>query len=123
MQYRDLFTLCSPPFDDCDFLSMARRLCERQGLISRARQRETPHLVDVVGLTRGHLTDPGEFEREFRLRIEWCHTYAPDFAIEIIEPNSDEIQGRRFRIRDISIAALFRGSFPTDLTRKASRVG
>jgi hypothetical protein len=123
MLYREFSAAPRQSRSTADFFGTAQRLCEHQGLISRARQRETPHLVDVVGLTRTHLTGPGEFERELSLRVEWCRTYAPDYANEIIGPNSDQVSGRRFRFRDISIAALFRGTFPTNLMSNASKVG
>ncbi len=117
MNYRDLTTPAQPVILEPNFEGMARQILgESFGFTTDARRQETPHIVDVDGLSRAHLTKPGEFEREFAHRLAWCKQYAPDFAIEPIGPNPKGLVGKRFRFRDISIAALFRGTFPTDLT-------
>ena len=120
MRSRELYPSHRSSSHLSNFNTMARRILgESHGLIDDTRRRETPHIVDVDGLSRAHLTKPGEFEREFAHRLAWCKQYAPDFAIEPIGPNPKGLVGKRFRFRDSSIAVLFRGTFPTDLTSRS----
>jgi hypothetical protein len=116
MNYRDLTTPSQPSRSDADFQAMAGRILrESHGLIDDARRKQTPHFIDVKGLSRTHLTTPGAFEHEFAIRVAWCKQYGLDFAIEPIGPNPEGTVGKRFRFRDTPTCALFAASFPTDL--------
>ncbi len=114
MRHSDLSSPSSSTTPTIDFHGTASRLCERYGFIDDARRRETPHIVDIDGLSRTHLTKPGEFEHEFNLRVAWCRRFAPHFEVEPIF-SAERRVGRRFRFRDPSIAVLFRGTFPAEL--------
>ena len=116
MNYCDLTTPSQPSRGDADFQAMAGRILrESHGLIDDARRKQTPHFIDVKGLSRTHLTTPGAFDHEFAIRLAWCREYAPNFAVEPIGPNPEGLVGKRFRFRDTPICALFAASFPTDL--------
>jgi hypothetical protein len=100
---------------------MARRiLSESYGFIDDVRRQQTPHFIDVDGLSRTHLTGPGEFDHEFSVRLKWCNQYAPDFAVEPIGHNAEGKVGKRFRFRDTPLCALFAATFPTDLRSRST---
>jgi hypothetical protein len=98
-----------------------RVLRESHGLIDDAHRKETPHFIDVKGLSRTHLTTPGTFDHEFAIRLAWCKQYGLDFAIEPLGPNAEGLVGKRFRFRDTPICALFAASYPTDLRSLSTR--
>ena len=103
-----------------DFSAMAVRLGlgSGQGFITNARRQQTPHIVDWDGLTRSNLTEPGEFEYELQRRVAWCKRYAAgDFEVEPIRSSPQELTGRRFRFKSLSLATLFKLWFETNLRR------
>ena len=53
MNYRDLTTPSQPSRPDADFQAIAQRILgESYGLIDDARRQQTPHFIDVKGLSR-----------------------------------------------------------------------
>jgi hypothetical protein len=108
MRYRDITNSVSPSPK-----KQALGHCVWQ---PRLQPRTTPYNVECDGLTRLNLTRPGEFERAYNDRRQWCETYArAAHIIEPIGPGPEQLTGRRFRFACQKTAALFKLCFPTDL--------
>jgi hypothetical protein len=117
MRYPEVTSAITPSFSTNDALEAPARNRQRFGTIDAARRAATPHIVDVEGLTRADLTKPGQFHKELAARVRWCERFAPgSYEIELIS-DSEKVTGRRFRFVHISIAALFRLWFETNLRK------
>ena len=95
------------------------KFAERYGLkrdwVDDERRRETPWVVDCIGLTRVTLP-PGVFAHELRERREWCDEHCPgSYEIEPLGPNPEELTGRQFRFESDKIAVHFKLRFDIHL--------
>jgi hypothetical protein len=117
MHHSEFTSATTPPSSTNDAPQTPTRNRPRPVFIDAARRAATPHIVDVEGLTRADLTKPGQFHKELAARVRWCERFAPgSYEIELIS-DSEKVTGRRFRFVHISIAALFRLWFETNLRK------